>query len=497
MPGGASRWSTSAACSAAACDSTAGAGLGEEGQLLRLLVLPSTGPERAGDVLGRQVEQLQVAGAEGRPRGGLADPQLTEHLSVGHQGDRPGRAWRRCRALRCDERPVGRRHGGAGHPESPHEAGERGVNAGRGRSGREGRLAEGAEQPIACDRSRAAAHDQATQAAADRPVEGGRDDEPQGGEERQVETDIRPARGLDGDEHADEGDDEEAAGERRPERPRRDGRAEEDACREDRIGCAHDGERDEGGPDPSVCVADHGQEPQACPDRGGSDRRQRRPELSLPQRRRVRRAHGRQEPPGTEREGGEAGHDPGPAEDLAGNRAERRVRRRDGDGRPGIDDARERERDQDHVAQRGDGELSSGGVPVGRDHQGEVGDSRQAQRGRQLLDGSRLGHRVRGCRQALQDDAAAPGRELEREQREHACGRRARACPDGQAQPHAQDRRQGLRNDLELIRDAHPAPPGRTVTPTCTIGRHATRRNGAIPEVRFRGRPRGDGDRRP
>src|SRR5450759_6015315 len=40
------------------------AGLGEEGELLRLLVLPSSGSECARDVFGRQVEQLQVAGAE-------------------------------------------------------------------------------------------------------------------------------------------------------------------------------------------------------------------------------------------------------------------------------------------------------------------------------------------------------------------------------------------------------------------------------------------------
>src|SRR5450759_5890111 len=46
------------------------------------------------------------------------------------------------------------------------------------------------------------------------------------------------------------------------------------------------------------------------------------------------------------------------------------------------------------------------------------------------LDGlSEGGGRLRGCRQALQDDAAAPGREHEGEKREDACSRRSRACP--------------------------------------------------------------------
>ena len=230
----------------------------------------------------------------------------------------------------------------------------------------------------------------------------------------------------------------------------------------------------------AVCVPDHGQEAEAGTKPGQQDRRQGRPELAPPERTDVPGAHGPQQPAGAQQDRRQPRGNPPPEEQLTRDGTQGEVGRIEGHQRVEVEDGRGGERHEDHVADHDDGQLPARGVAVRRDRQREMGQAPDGKCGGDVLDGSPDSPGVSRRGQPLQDDAAAPRRDHEGQEREHAGDREPGARGDGEPEPDGQQRGQGLRHHLEPLRHVHPGPlanpPGRCLMTNgaAAIGRAQT-----------------------
>ena len=388
-----------------------------------------------------------------RSRHALSDTERADQLLAVKERQR--RAWslQRRRSLHPDDGSVCRNDGDTGHVERLGKVGECRADARRGGPGRERRLAERAKHPVAGHRPGAAAGEPAPEARSQGAVRGGDGDQGEDHEVRSVQAEHVGAEQLDAEQGDDEDAHRRAAGHGGPERPCRHRAAEEDPGREDRVGRAHDGQGDERGPDPALGLADLGEEPEAGAEPGDGNRRQRRTELAPAQGPAIGDTHRDDQPPGAQPDRGKPHGDPRPAEQRARDRTQLQVRRRHGNRGSAVHDVGDGEHHEDGVDRRDHRLLVAGRVTVGRNLEREVGETGQGQGGHQLLDPAREGLDVRRSRQPLDDDAAAPGREEEREPCEHASGRQPRTQLDGEPEPDGQQRGQGLRQHLEPFRD--------------------------------------------
>ena len=389
--------------------------LHEAGQLLDLLVFAAACPERRGNVRRGHPDEVLIAGTERLTGGRSPDAELPDHLAVGDQGDRLDPGGRRSGTLAGDDRAVSAGDGQAADIEHAGQASQGGLDASlnglRGRA----ELAEGLEEAPPRNRPGPSAAEPLAKLLGHRLVKGHRDDQGHRREERQLDAGQGPAGGLDA-EH--EGDDHEAADgsqEGGPECPSGHGRTEEDAGREHGIGGKHDGKGHEGHADPGVELADDRQEAHAAADATRGHRGQRRPDLALSQAARRGEPERLEQPPSPDTQGDQANGDPDPAED----RARKGVLGEPGQGRQGRDDRRSREDEVRDVDAQHNPSAPGRRESLGRDRQREMRRAGDRYGGHELLDRVSDEGGVGGRREALDDDAAAPGGDGQGEEGEH------------------------------------------------------------------------------
>jgi hypothetical protein len=250
-------------------------------QGLGLLILALASSQGGRDVAGREAHQLLVVRAEGRARPGGTQAQLANVLALGGQcHDRTVRPVRQLRPVRRDDRAFGPHDHAARQVEGSSEPGQGRLHACIGGMGRERRLAKRSQEALASDRPRRSVPESGSQPPGGRFVQRDRHHEGKCRQEGQVQAQEVAARGVDGDEGADEQEQAQPECNRGPECPAGHLRREEDTGREDRGRRESHRQGDQGDPDPWVRVAHDGQESHRPADGGHHDRRERDPELS-------------------------------------------------------------------------------------------------------------------------------------------------------------------------------------------------------------------------
>ena len=425
--------------------------LRQVGQSFYLLILASAGLQGCRQVPRRQSDQLLISMAEVRPRARRPEPELAHRLAVldkrdpGHPGTvRLGPVGRGDRAVRAhDPRSL--------EVEGVAKASQRWLDAGIGGLGRQRREAQGAEQTLTGDGSRRSVPKEGANPDRCRFVHGDRDHEREGRQQWQVQPEEGPARGIDGHERTDQQEQSETKRERRPEALAPDITREEHARRQDGRRREHHGHGHKRDADPWIGVAKHGEEPDGSADRGHHDSRQRDPELAPARVGRHGPAVCPEQPDRPDQQRAESEEDPRPAKDDTRHRTKAQVGRHECDRGGRIDDPGQGEQCAHDVHRRDHPAPADVRVAFTCHGEGQVRRRGHDQRRRGLLDRmSNLDGALRAG-QPLEDDRGAPRHERQRQEREGPCLERARSREDGQTQPHAKDRDQAVRRDLELL----------------------------------------------